>query len=51
MMMWNDWFDRLGGHLVDRGNPVFARADARPQWAGTVLGGCTLSPPRTFLPP
>jgi hypothetical protein len=36
------WFDRLGEHLVDRGNPVFARQTAGTVQADGPLGGYTL---------
>jgi uncharacterized protein YndB with AHSA1/START domain len=38
---WNAWFDSLGGHLADRGNPVFARRTLGDD-TGTELGGYTL---------
>jgi hypothetical protein len=39
---WNAWFERLGGSLVDRGNPVFKRSTLGNCSADTVLGGYTL---------
>ncbi len=30
---WSAWFDGLGAHLVDRGNPVFE---------STIVGGCPI---------
>lgn len=40
--MWTDWFAELGGHLVDRGNPVFKRQTVGNVDADSVLGGYTL---------
>lgn len=42
MAAWNDWFDRLGDHLVDRGNPVFTRTTLGNADEATDLGGYTL---------
>jgi hypothetical protein len=42
MTAWNEWFDHLGAHLVDRGNPVFARTVVGSHAADTNLGGYTL---------
>ena len=39
---WSAWFGRLGAHLVDPGNPVFARTALGDCGPGTVLGGYTL---------
>ncbi|HEY0812335.1 MAG TPA: hypothetical protein VGE11_03565 [Pseudonocardia sp.] len=39
---WNAWFDGLGAHLADRGNPVFRRAAVGRCTTDTVLGGYTL---------
>src|SRR5207249_5714988 len=39
---WAAWFDELGDHLVDRGNPAFARTTVGNCGPGTVLGGYTL---------
>ena len=39
---WNEWFDRLGSHLVDRANPVFKRVTVGNHTADTNLGGYTL---------
>jgi hypothetical protein len=39
---WTAWFERLGAHLEDRGNPAFSRTmlgDCGPE---TMLGGYTL---------
>lgn len=42
MAAWDAWFEALGEHLVDRGNPAFAtRAMGAPAGA-TRLGGYTL---------
>jgi hypothetical protein len=42
MARWNAWFERLGTHLVDAGNPVFERAPVGNCGPDTVLGGYTL---------
>ena len=39
---WTAWFERLGAHLADRGNPAFARTTVGNSGPGTVLGGYTL---------
>lgn len=39
---WNAWFDRLGDHLVDRGNPVFTSGTLGAPAGATTLGGYTL---------
>jgi hypothetical protein len=39
---WNAWFDRLGDHLVDRGNPVFTPTTLGGAAGATRLGGYTL---------
>jgi hypothetical protein len=39
---WTAWFERLGDHLADRGNPAFTRTAAGNCGPGTVLGGYTL---------
>ena len=39
---WNAYFDGLGTHIVDRGNPVFSRATLGDCGAGTVLGGYSI---------
>jgi hypothetical protein len=39
---WAAWFDELGDHLVDRGNPAFAQTTVGNCGPGTVLGGYTL---------
>ena len=39
---WNAWFERLGGNLVDRGNPVVAASSLGNCGTDTVLGGYSL---------
>ena len=39
---WTAWFERLGDHLADRGNPAFTRTTVGNRGPGTVLGGYTL---------
>ncbi len=39
--LWTAWFDELGDHLVDRGNPVFTRQSLGTE-SNTLLGGYTL---------
>jgi hypothetical protein len=39
---WNAWFDTLGGHLVDPGNPAFTTRALGASAAETTLGGYTL---------
>jgi hypothetical protein len=39
---WTAWFDELGDHLVDRGNPAFAQSTVGNCGPNTVLGGYTL---------
>lgn len=39
---WNAWFEQLGDHLEDRGNPAFTRTTVGNCGTGTVLGGYTL---------
>jgi hypothetical protein len=39
---WTAWFAALGEHLVERGNPAFARAVLGNTGAETVLGGYSL---------
>lgn len=36
---WSAWFDGLGAHLVDRGNPVFESTTVGGCPTGTSLGG------------
>src|SRR5438128_1992356 len=36
---WTDWFEDLGAHLEDRGNPVFKRTSLGNCGPETVLGG------------
>jgi hypothetical protein len=38
----NDWFEELGAHLVDRGNPVFESRTIGNCGDDTDLGGYTL---------
>ncbi len=42
MAAWNAWFDGLGAHLADRGNPVVRRAVLGDAATMTVLGGYSL---------
>jgi hypothetical protein len=39
---WTDWFEQLGSHLEDRGNPAFKRTTLGNCGPETVLGGYTL---------
>lgn len=39
---WTAWFEGLGDHLADRGNPAFTRTTAGNAGPGTMLGGYTL---------
>jgi hypothetical protein len=39
---WAAWFQSLGDHLVDPGNPVFQRTTVGGSPEATVLGGYTL---------
>jgi len=39
---WTAWFDELGDHLVERGNPAFAQTTVGNCGPDTVLGGYTL---------
>jgi hypothetical protein len=39
---WDEWFDSLGGNLIDRGNPVFVRKTLGNYDAETTLGGYSL---------
>lgn len=39
--LWTAWFDELGDHLLDRGNPVFTRQSLGTE-SNTILGGYTL---------
>jgi hypothetical protein len=39
---WDAWFEQLGAHLEDRGNPAFTRSTVGNCGTGTVLGGYTL---------
>lgn len=42
MQAWNAWFDSLGRHLVDRGNPTFDPHSLGAPAGETRLGGYTL---------
>ena len=42
MAVWSAWFEGLGDHLVDRGNPVFSRITLGAVGAQTDLGGYTV---------
>jgi len=42
MAAWNAWFEGLGEHLVDRGNPVFASRAIGTNADETRLGRYTL---------
>jgi len=39
---WTAWFEQLGGHLEDRGNPAFNRTTLGNCGPETQLGGYTL---------
>jgi hypothetical protein len=39
---WTAWFERLGAHLEDRGNPAFSRTTLGDCGPETMLGGYTL---------
>ena len=39
---WTAWFERLGSHLADRGNPAFNRTSLGNCGPETMLGGYTL---------
>jgi hypothetical protein len=39
---WNKWFDELGSHLVERGNPAFRRESVGAATTATDLVGYTL---------
>jgi hypothetical protein len=39
---WKAWFDALGDHLAERGNPVLTRTALGRSAGETVLGGYTL---------
>jgi hypothetical protein len=39
---WDEWFDSLGGNLIDRGNPVFVHKTLGNCDAETALGGYSL---------
>jgi hypothetical protein len=39
---WEAWFDQLGSHLVDLGNPVFERTPVGTCGTPLPLGGYTL---------
>ncbi len=39
---WNAYFDGLGDHVVDRGNPVFTRTTLGTCATDTVLGGYSI---------
>jgi hypothetical protein len=39
---WTAWFDRLGAHLEERGNPAFVRTTLGNCGPATALGGYTL---------
>jgi hypothetical protein len=39
---WTAWFEHLGSHLKDRGNPAFTCATLGNCGPGTSLGGYTL---------
>ncbi len=42
MAAWTAWFDAMGPHLVDRGNPVFESATLGNTGSGTRPGGYSL---------
>ena len=42
MAAWNSWFQELGSHVVDAGNPVFERSTLGSTDTDTVLGGYSL---------
>jgi uncharacterized protein YndB with AHSA1/START domain len=42
MTAWNTWFEQLGAHLIDRGNPVFTASAIGACADETALGGYTL---------
>ena len=42
MAAWTAWFEGLGAHLADRGNPVFERCTLGNCGPDTQLGGYTL---------
>jgi hypothetical protein len=42
MTLWSSWFEQLGDHVQDRGNPVFARSQLGADPRNTVLGGYSL---------
>jgi hypothetical protein len=42
LAVWDEWFDSLGGNLIDRGNPVFVRKTLGNSDAETALGGYSL---------
>ena len=42
MSVWMSWFEQLGSHVVDHGNPIFARTTLGNTDGGTVLGGYSL---------
>ena len=39
---WTAWFEQLGSHLEDRGNPAFTRTTLGNCGPGTLLGGYTM---------
>jgi hypothetical protein len=51
MASWAAWFDSMGGHLPDRGNPVFESAELGDCGLGRRLGGTASSRPRTSSRP
>jgi hypothetical protein len=42
MKVWNAWFEDLGAHVIDVGNPIFRRSTLGDCAAGTELGGYSL---------
>jgi hypothetical protein len=42
MAQWMAWFEKLGGAVVDTGNPVFSRSTLGNVGTGSALGGYSL---------